>query len=375
MATSLSHEQDLLDQGIATLRPVPLGASETSDSTAATPARSNTLSWQQRPSSRGSAAGRSRPLSVQASENNAARSPRASVEPLPANDTFFSRTNIKQSLNEKDPTFFKQTEDRGVRSAAYRKTQSDEASTISTAARSLKLPGMSTNKWPEPENASSPAGSVRSSSPPMERSVRASPSSVQKHSSSASNPTTPPINSPMPTLDNQRLDPPSSSSNASQRGGLDDTGRALAMSPSQGRMSPERLGRPVSPTKGLGGFVQSAMLKRSDSVTKRWSAHAGPGLSRGNSLASNHSGHDGAFSTVGALGLSKELQAGQSRETSPVASSRPGSGHSNLTITQAMERTFSRGRNSFGQHQLIYFFRSREASGLCPRSGRDRYSP
>ena len=98
------------------------------------------------------------------------------------------------------------------------------------------------------------------------------------------------------------------------------------MSPSQGRISPERMERPVSPTKGLGGFVQSAMLKRSDSVNKRWSAQAGTGLSRGNSIASNRSGYDGGLNALSGVGLS--------RETSPIASSRPGSSHSNATVTQ-----------------------------------------
>lgn len=58
------------------------------------------------------------------------------------------------------------------------------------------------------------------------------------------------------------------------------------MSPSQSRIPPERLDRSPSPTKGLGGFVQSAMLKRSDSINKRWSVQASQGLSRGNSIAS-----------------------------------------------------------------------------------------
>src|SRR5690606_29745728 len=44
-----------------------------------------------------------------------------------------------------------------------------------------------------------------------------------------------------------------------------------AMSPSQARLSPERKDRTPSPTKGVGGFVQSAMLKRDGSINKRWS--------------------------------------------------------------------------------------------------------
>ncbi|KAI5289817.1 hypothetical protein KEM54_003144 [Ascosphaera aggregata] len=64
----------------------------------------------------------------------------------------------------------------------------------------------------------------------------------------------------------------------------DNADSSIAMSPTQNRLagnsvirpgSPQRASpsdRPSSPTKGLGGFVQSAMLRRSDSVSKRWSA-------------------------------------------------------------------------------------------------------
>ncbi|KAI5296704.1 hypothetical protein KEM56_005388, partial [Ascosphaera pollenicola] len=89
---------------------------------------------------------------------------------------------------------------------------------------------------------------------------------------------------------------------------------AIACSPAQSRLnplphpsplqragSPERqipaqgLGqgqdRPSSPTKGLGGFVQSAMMRRSDSVSKRWSAMnlgGAAGIARRESVSSNH---------------------------------------------------------------------------------------
>ena len=109
----------------------------------------------------------------------------------------------------------------------------------------------------------------------------------------------------------------------------------LAMSPSQGRLSPERVDRPLSPTKGLGGFVQSAMLKRSDSVNKRWSAQAGPGLNRGNSIASNRIGYEGPRYPVGGISPLKELRpTSTSREGSIEFSSRPGSSQSNATLTR-----------------------------------------
>ena len=115
------------------------------------------------------------------------------------------------------------------------------------------------------------------------------------------------------------------------------------MSPSQGRLSPERLDRPVSPTKGLGGFVQSAMLKRSDSVNKRWSAQTGPGLSRGNSIASNRSGYESTRYPMGGISPLKESRPNSTdREHSTETTSRLGSSHSNATLTQGQiedERT------------------------------------
>src|SRR4051812_14703995 len=60
------------------------------------------------------------------------------------------------------------------------------------------------------------------------------------------------MGSPLPMSDAHRLDPPSSEAFTETRG--------LAMSPSQGRISPDRSERPFSQTKGMGGFVQSAMM-------------------------------------------------------------------------------------------------------------------
>ena len=134
-------------------------------------------------------------------------------------------------------------------------------------------------------------------------------------------------------MSSQRFDPPSSTS--SSTGENSSIAPPLAMSPSQGRLSPERLDRPASPTKGLGGFVQSAMLKRSDSVSKRWSAQAGPILSRGNSIASNRNGYEGARYLMGGITSLKDSRpSSMSREHSTETSSRPGSSHSSATVIQ-----------------------------------------
>ncbi|KAL9632155.1 MAG: hypothetical protein Q9164_005498 [Protoblastenia rupestris] len=140
--------------------------------------------------------------------------------------------------------------------------------------------------------------------------------------------------SPFPVITSQRFEPPSSDTGFSQAGELSSMGHGLAMSPSQGRISPERIDRPASPTKGLGGFVQSAMMKRSDSVNKRWSAQATTGLRRGDSIVSNRSGIDGPkFPLSGITPLGDPKPARFSRESTPAsASSRPGSSHSNTTV-------------------------------------------
>lgn len=337
-APSTDNNNTLLDHKPRDLPLPPSKArplSSTPSPSAAMPlARSGTLSWQQRPTSRGSTL-RGRPLSMLASENNAAESPRASAEREASHDDNISRSQIAQSLGSRDPSWFKQTQDRGLGSAAFRKNQVEDTSDTASTTSSMRLPGMSRESTAEPEGRMSPPPeSMRSISPTMEGSLRGTSSRGHKYSSSASNSSLRGTRSPLPIMNSQRFEPPSSDTISS--GGDDDssTTRSLAMSPSQGRISPERMERPASPTKGLGGFVQSAMLKRSDSVNKRWSAQVGPGLSRGNSTASNISGYGGSRYPVGGITpLMESRQNSTSREGSPASSSRPGSSHSNMTIT------------------------------------------
>lgn len=88
------------------------------------------------------------------------------------------------------------------------------------------------------------------------------------------------LNSPLITSA-PRLDPPTG--DATHDEPEPPSNRLSMMSPNS-RASPATP-RSGSPTKGLGGFVQSAMMKRSDSV-KRWSVNS-PGLARAESTASN----------------------------------------------------------------------------------------
>ena len=295
--------------------------------------RAGTLSWQQRPSSRRSTGQRSRPVSMLASGSDSPGSRQESTSGAGVGDNIRSRGQIAQSLGAKDPTWFMQTQDRGLGSAAYRKNQEDSSDTASMSG-SMRLPGMSRESTIEPENRMSPPeASVRSSSP-YEYPIPGISRQGLSHSTTASISSAGGVRSPLPTLESQVLEPPSSDTTSSF-GGDSSIGRPLAMSPSQGRISPERMDRPISPTKGLGGFVQSAMMKRSDSVNKRWSAQAGPGLSRGNSVVSDASSYGATrYSRGGITPLAESRPNSISRENSPAINSRPESSQSNATLAQ-----------------------------------------
>ncbi|KAJ5970367.1 Small GTPase superfamily ARF/SAR type [Penicillium vulpinum] len=141
-------------------------------------------------------------------------------------------------------------------------------------------------------------------------------------------------------------------------------------SPTQRRMSPER-SRSTSPTKGLGGFVQSAMMRRSDSVSKRWSAQVPQGLGRSNSIVSNRSSVAGpslteAPPTLGQIG----------REPSTLLQ-RPGSSHSEATTETTERPTTPAGRDSVNFESPGKSFRpghSRSASSATA-DGSDAQSP
>ncbi|KAK4240572.1 hypothetical protein C8A03DRAFT_13104 [Achaetomium macrosporum] len=219
------------------------------------PSARSPLSWQRRPTSQSSDRPKSRPLSVVAAENAARNSPLL-AESAPATEQTMSRDQIAQSLAGKDPSWFRQTADPGRGSAAFRKNQVEDQDTVDMPSMRTQLPGMSREPMTEPSEES-----------PIVRPVT---------------PTTLPNSrgSPLPLTGLQRLVPPVGD-------GSEDTdapplNRQSITSPT-GRTSPTR---PISPTKGMGGFVQSAMMKRSDSV-KRWSVNSPAGLQRADSARSN----------------------------------------------------------------------------------------
>ncbi|EFX00662.1 gelsolin domain containing protein [Grosmannia clavigera kw1407] len=222
--------------------------------------RTPTLSWQRRPTSLSVSASdrpKIRPLSMVAAENAAARSSVVSVgspgitsvggeSAEPDAEPDVSRDQIAHALSSKDPSWFRQTADRGLNSAAYRRTQVEDNDRQDMTAAPTQLPGMVRAPSTEPEPA---------------------PQSPSTSSFSALQAGTIPTGTVSPMTPTQKLDPPVDS---------------LSSPPASGWSTPTR---PRSPTKGAGGFVQSAMMKRSDSV-KRWSVTSPPSLQRVDNVAS-----------------------------------------------------------------------------------------
>jgi hypothetical protein len=320
--------------------------------------RSGTLSWKQRPQS----GSMRRPLSMasRSPERPGSTSPNKTPDPASPEPTS-SRTSIAASLGAKDPSWFKQTPDRGLGSAAYRRSQEDTTTGAESAATGRRqLPGMSRDSTAEPEISSPPPESLRSSSPGSRGgSVRGSAMLSNRFSASTSlsggdAESVAKTRSPLPMLDSQKFAPPAEQSPMADSG--DGAARALAMSPTQGRISPERE-RPASPTKGMGGFVQSAMLKRSDSVSKRWSTQTPPSLTRQSSTISNRGSAMAGYGT-----LSKaDRPSAMSRDNSTEPSSRPSSSHSNATVTRAPE-TERAPRDEFIKPALPYHSRSKSVA-------------
>ncbi|KAF3926944.1 hypothetical protein ABW20_dc0107185 [Dactylellina cionopaga] len=179
-----------------------------------------------------------------------------------------SREQIAKNLSSKDPSYFRQTADRGFKSAALRRDAEDSFS----GGGRMALPGMfeRTPEQPRPVSSMSNASASTSFSTPISES-RAFPKSNSFLDSlpdekplSASE--VPGWKTPSSVSKTHQLEP-SFSALSVQDEESSSMPSAYSISTS-GRTSPEKTGRPASPTKGLGGFVQSAMLKREASMRK-----------------------------------------------------------------------------------------------------------
>ena len=302
-------------------REPPQPAIETTDSAvkvsptiATAPTRSKPLSWQQRPN--GLHGPRSRPASF-LERRGTVRNQSSSPQPPKNDQQEPSRDDIAKSLAAKDPSWFRQTADRGEGSAALRRSQAqDEEKPL---IEKKQLHGMS-NKSPTPEQVESGAKCLvtPSSEPPS------FVGSTQSKGSPLEGDTTIMSESSNATQEDKSL--VSESSNHG-RGELGSTTPVV----STNIRKEERQERTGSPTKGMGGFVQSAMLRRSDSINKRWNVPTGGGLSRVNSTTGSTSGRPGSRDQ--GLGLptgTSRLDESNTfkRPDSRGHGSRPGSSHS-----------------------------------------------
>lgn len=266
-----------------------LGTVRTSPSFAVPSAKASPLPWQRRPDSfrSGSPGSIGRPASLAGGSSLEAL---ASVTKFTAVDSDHpSRAEIAGSLHSKNPSWFKQTEDRGRSSPAYRQTHDEASSETNSSVSKFRLPGMSSESADNSsENTtSSPTSAAPSTQPATRNKVPSFGSTSITRSTSGTNSLS--GASVLPSLNSQRLQSILSSPTSTPSGGPDELsmrGRTPMMSPSQGRIGTQHLERTPSPTKGLGGFVQSAMLKRSDSMNKRWSTQSVPRRSRENSVSS-----------------------------------------------------------------------------------------
>lgn len=272
--------------------------------------RSGTLSWQQRPSSRD--LGSSRPVFPNFARPDSAKT----VSTTPTDDQEPDRSQIALSLASKDPSWFRQTPDRGIGSPALRKDTEVTGAGVTSLNKKQQLPGMDRETTTDPEKpGNEEAGGMRSSVPSRASSTFGNGSLGNRYSSISPASPASALGSPVPVSASQKLEPRKDEPLSEEQS---------TPPHSQRRLSPERS---TSPTKGLGGFVQSAMMKRSDSVSKRWSAQASPRRSRTNSIASNR--NSVAVSSFG------DLSSGawkSSLEIRPPTTSRPGSSHSEATV-------------------------------------------
>ncbi|KAK3071703.1 hypothetical protein LTR53_008169 [Teratosphaeriaceae sp. CCFEE 6253] len=363
------------DAASPSLRAQPSDTASRPSPSASSLARSGTLTWQQRrPGSRGG----SRPASVVASENT------THVRPSSAEQAELSRDQIAASLGSREPSYFRQTADRGVGSAAYRKSKDESPAEQSIAAGGRRgLPGLSRPTSFEPARKASPAPSESLSSETISLPVSARDSGFASSRVSATpsmaTPSKPDLKSLLAEDESQREASPMSDHTSSTGGEQNGLSRTLSMSSSQARLAGANE-RPSSPTKGMGGFVQSAMMKRSDSVSKRWSAQPGANLSRHNSTVSARSGYNGL---QGSHSMPRLEPTPSSREASDEPASRPTSSSSNLTALAQQGDT----EEVFVKPALPYHSRSKsvasaygttaedEAATSPPSSPSKRFSP
>ncbi|RDW90092.1 putative gelsolin repeat protein [Aspergillus mulundensis] len=315
---SASHS--FRDDKAASLESSPAGSrhgSEIGVSPKASPtlrSRAGTLSWQQRPSSRDLSGNRTF-FSTSPSRENRWRA----MSNASATDFGVPRSPLVSSSPSREPSSLRQAEvdDIPVRETPIKDPEPYQVENIKT-----KEPEPEEQTEEEKENGHH-VTTEEQSPPPSRASSSFADSSLENRYSVSSVSTATGLGSPLPLSSAPKFEPTK----------VDEGPDSPAASPiSPRRLSPERS---TSPTKGLGGFVQSAMLRRSDSVSKRWSAQLPSGLSRHSSFASNRNSFAAPSNTD--ITATPKL----SREGSSFSPQRPSSSHSEATTvgqTKSEER-------------------------------------
>ncbi|KAJ5519840.1 Small GTPase superfamily ARF/SAR type [Penicillium fimorum] len=267
--------------------------------------RAGTLSWQQRPSSRDF--GVSPSGSPTRSPTRASHLRNLSTA---SDGNTQSRLQFGFPRPSKEAPVLPPSPDRGAGSLSYsgKEEQTDGHTDVGAGHQEPEVAESST------ELDKLEAVEERSLSPPR----TGSRDSNMSHRFSVSSVSATGLGSPVHLTETPKLEPRQN-----------DSFEESVPSPTQRRMSPER-SRSTSPTKGLGGFVQSAMMRRSDSVSKRWSAQIPQGLGRSNSIVSNRSSVAGP-----SLSETPPPLGRVAREPSTLL--RPGSSHSEA-YTETTER-------------------------------------
>lgn len=292
-----------------------------------------------------------------------------------------TRDQIAASLGARDPSWFKQTADRGVGSAAYRKSKDEMSPAESVFSGRRGRPGMSRESSIEPESRSPPASeSLKSDLVSRGGSVRDSTlSNGSRYSGTSTSSGKADLKSLIAADEDQQKASPTFDQSSTTSGDSGSVARTLTMSTSQARLTNVNE-RPASPTKGMGGFVQSAMMKRSDSQNKRWSAQPGAGLSRNNSVASARSGLGGLQSSYS---MPKLDPSSDSQERRKEPQSRPTSSSNDLP-SLAANTTYSDGfvkpalpRHHSRSKSVASNYSASEDAGVpqSPGSPSKRYSP
>lgn len=312
--------------------PTPVRDDQPTSSPQGSPTRRDPFAWQKRPEPGIVRMGSMRrPASLVGATPSPSSSPK--VDRVSQLSESARKDDVAQMLASKSPDWFKQDETRRTQhSAAYMKSSSRDESAGSAAASRTPLHGMSQSSPRDQPSSGSIRDRLALSSGPssqqssLGRSIGSTPdrsySSTRQVHPRGALPFRPPL------VEQLNSDGPGDDLTRST------TLPSMAPPESNTPLSLHHRSRSTSPTKGLGGFVQSAMLKREGSVNKRWSAQAAPGLSRGNSIASRNVGLASVYE--GPKLSSRPTSGSVTKDAVPIPDLRPPSRH-DLDPTREVE--------------------------------------